>query len=132
MFEVTKQGLHSGMEQKRYCLCCGKELHGRPDKKFCSEQCKDKWNNARKCERRQVRTCVLRILECNYSILRNLTESGGTVWDLGLLAALGFRPDYITRLVSNKKGYLICECFDIRYHVTKTKLALESSGSALD
>ena len=115
----------SAMEQKKHCLCCGKELHGRPDKKFCCEQCKDKWNNNRRSEERKLRGATLRALECNYAILRNLIESGGTVWDLGMLVAIGFQPDCFTRLVSNKKGYLICECFGIRYHVSKTKLLLE-------
>lgn len=113
------------MEHKRHCLCCGKELHGRPDKKFCSDKCKDKWNNSRKCELRKGKLATLRIIECNYAILQHLKEAGCTICDIKALAAIGFSPDYFTRLVTNKNGYLICECFDIRYHVSKTKLLIE-------
>lgn len=110
--------------ENRHCLCCGKELHGRPDKKFCSEECKDSYHNARKCELRKGKLSALRIVECNYAILRHLKDAGCTMCDLKPLISIGFCPDYFTRLISNKKGYLICECFDIRYHVSKTKLLL--------
>ena len=63
------------------------------------------------------------ILENNHEILARLVGSGRTVWITPLLEAMGFKWDYFTRLVGIKRGTLLCECFDIRYRVSKTKLS---------
>ena len=110
-------------EKLKYCLNCGAPLHGRPDKLFCSERCKDSWHNTRKNRIKQSRASVLAILNNNHDILESLIQSGRTVWITPLLEAMGFRCDYFTRLVSISPGSLLCECFDIRYRVSKTKLS---------
>ena len=33
------------MTTERYCLDCGAVLHGRADKKFCNDQCRNNYNN---------------------------------------------------------------------------------------
>ena len=111
------------MEKQRYCLNCGTPLYGRPDKLFCSERCKDIWHNTRKRQIRMSRASVIGILENNHEILARLIGSGRTVWITPLLEAMGFRWDYFTRLVGIKRGTLLCECFDIKYRVSKTKLS---------
>ena len=69
------------------------------------------------------RASVIGILENNHEILARLIGSGRTVWITPLLEAMGFRWDYFTRLVGIKRGTLLCECFDIKYRVSKTKLS---------
>ena len=61
-------------------------------------------------------------LETNHSILIGLAAAGCISLRIPLAEAMGFRCDYFTRLVSVKRGTMICECFDIRYRVSKTKL----------
>ena len=112
------------MEEKlKHCLNCGEPLYGRPDKLFCSERCKDNWHNTRRSRIKRARASVLDILNNNHDILESLIQSGRTVWITPLLEAMGFRWDYFTRLVGIKRGSMLCECFDIRYRVSKTKLS---------
>ncbi|MBO4465714.1 MAG: DUF2116 family Zn-ribbon domain-containing protein [Bacteroidales bacterium] len=111
------------MEEKlKYCLNCGAPLVGRADKLFCSERCKDAWHNKRKNRIKQSRASVMGILKNNHDILESLIQSGRTVWITPLLEAMGLRCDYFTRLVGIRPGSILCECFDIRYRVSKTKL----------
>ena len=63
------------------------------------------------------------ILNNNHEILSALLQSGRTVWITPLVEAMGFKPDYFTKLVEIKSGSIRCECFDIRYEVSKTKLS---------
>ena len=63
------------------------------------------------------------ILNNNHEILSALLQSGRSVWITPLVEAMGFKPDYFTRLLEIKKGSILCECFDIRYDVSKTKLS---------
>lgn len=111
------------MEKLRRCLYCGAPLYGRTDKTFCSDHCKDRWHNSRKSSLRRSRAEVMDILENNYEILQSLLSSGSTVWLTPLIETMGFRVDYFTRLVSQRMGSMVCECFDIRYRVSKTKLS---------
>lgn len=110
------------MDKIRHCLYCGAPLYGRPDKQFCSNRCKDAWHNSRKSLIRKTRADVMDILESNHSILASLSQSGQSFWLTSLVEEMGFRYDYFTRLVGFKRGYMVCECFDIRYRVSKTKL----------
>ncbi len=111
------------MEKQKYCLNCGAPLHGRMDKLYCSEHCKDTWHNKRKSRIRKKRASVMSVLNNNHEILTALLQSGRTVWITPLVEAMGFKPDYFTRLVEIGSGSIRCECFDIRYDVSKTKLS---------
>lgn len=110
------------MKTEYKCLQCGAPLHGRPDKKFCSPLCKDRWNNSRRKDERDKKSRVLGVLQNNYSILSSLEESQGNEWNTELLETIGFRPDFFTRLVRRSPGEMLCECFDIRYRISKRKL----------
>ena len=90
---------------------------------FCSEHCKDIWHNIRKSAIRKIRSSVMGILNNNHEILESLIKSGRTVWITPLVEAMGFKWDYFTRLVKIEHGSLVCECFDIRYRVSKLKLS---------
>lgn len=111
------------MEKLKNCLNCGAPLYGRPDKLFCSDSCKDSWHNIRRSRIRKKRASVMSILNNNHEILSALLQSGRTVWITPLVEAMGFKPDYFTKLVEIKSGSIRCECFDIRYEVSKTKLS---------
>ena len=118
------------MEKERLCINCGKPLYGRPDKMFCCERCKTNWHNFRKGLIRRSRSSVLTLLENNHSILVCLMNSGCLSWPLRMVESLGFKRDYLTRLAAQNRGEMVCECFDIRYRVSKTKIwGLEKIGS---
>lgn len=118
------------MGKKRLCLNCGAPLYGRPDKLFCCDRCKDTWHNARRGLVRRSRTSVLGILEHNYSILYCFLNAEASIWPLSLAESLGFKKDYFTRLASYARRETVCECFNIRYRVSKTKIwGIETIGA---
>lgn len=110
------------MEKERRCLNCNSPIYGRPDKLFCSDRCRDNWHNIEKSLLRKNRSAVLGILEKNYGILISLMKSECRRWPLDLVEGLGFKSDYFTRITFNKRGGMVCECFNIRYSVSKTKI----------
>ena len=114
-----------------HCLECGALLtYGRPDRKFCSPQCKNRWHNrkSRQWHYRQAR--ILSILERNHTILDHLLRMGVKTMEKPFLAQLGYRFDYVTtyRKVRNRNEF---RCFDIQYVDTPSRLtgiALVPSG----
>lgn len=109
-------------EVQRRCLQCGKEFSGRPDKVFCSTECKNRWHNIQGAGERRLRSRILTAIAGNYRILRNLAEAGHTRADMMLLQGLGFKPAYVTghrRLRGSHDEYW---CYDISYYKTETRL----------
>ena len=104
------------------CLECGKEiLYGRTDKKFCSEDCKNKYHNNRHRYSRNIHYKVLNGIEKNYSILNRLYRSHVLSIDIGDLVALGFRLDFSTgyRKSNRHDEY---RCFEFKYYITRNRL----------
>ena len=104
------------------CLECGKEiLYGRTDKKFCSEECKNKYHNNRHKYSRSMHYKVLNGIEKNYDILNRLYRSRVLSIDIGDLVALGFRLDYATgyRKSNRHDEY---HCFEYKYYITRNRL----------
>ena len=79
------------------CLECGDEIrYGRSDKKFCCEECKNRWHNRQSQGSRHFRQKVTSALEKNYIILdalRKTTLRGIPVSDM---ESMGFRREFFT------------------------------------
>lgn len=107
---------------KPHCLECGKEMvYGRPDRKFCSPECKNRWHNRSYSAPRLTKIRVQHILEKNYRILVSFMEAGITMIPISSLLVMGFNPLYYTSSIKQRKGQL-CMCFDLKYTLTSTKL----------
>ena len=100
------------------CLNCGREIPGgRPDKKFCSTDCKNRWHNRKKKQHRGVvEQRVLRILERNHSILDKLERLGHYT-----LIGLGYNLEYVTSYRKSGVHHQYA-CFDIHYEQTPTRI----------
>ena len=61
---------------ERYCLECGIKLLGRTDKKFCSDQCRNTYNNRLNKDETAYMKNVNRILRKNRRILKELNPHG--------------------------------------------------------
>ena len=110
-------------EQPLRCLQCGDVLpYGRPDRKFCSCECKNKYNNLRRFPRpKETEVRVMAILRRNYVILRKLLIMGVTSIDRETLLQLGFDAQYGTSF--RKQGHRdIFTCFDILYELTPSRV----------
>lgn len=104
------------------CLECGKEIrYGRPDKKFCSEDCKNKYHNNKHKYSRNLHYRVLNGIERNYEILNRLYRSRVESIDIGDLLALGFRLEYSTGYRKSRRHDEF-HCFEFRYYITRNRL----------
>jgi hypothetical protein len=87
------------------CKHCGKSFRGRTDKQYCSSVCKNAFHRQRYLDAKKHFKAVDHILHRNYNILSNLPwgNAKSLLFPEKELLALGFRPDYCTRLFVNKK-----------------------------
>lgn len=111
------------MNHPVYCLYCGDEIPiGRPDKKFCCKDCKNRWHNRKKYQHREVmEQRVLRILERNHGILDKLLRLGVNSLDRLTLVGLGYNPEYVTSYRKSGVHHQYA-CFDIHYEQTPTRI----------
>ena len=110
-------------EGRTRCLCCGDLiLYGRPDRKFCSSTCKNRWHNRQKYPAQElVERRIIRILRRNHDILDRLIRLNIRSLDRITLMDMGYHPDYVTsyRKVGIKHLFT---CFDIHYEQTPTRI----------
>jgi hypothetical protein len=86
------------------CLDCGEPIVGRADKKFCSDQCRNNYNNHLNSESIALVRTVNNILRKNRRILSELIPSEKTTVHKEKLSNLGFNFSYITHLYTTQKG----------------------------
>ena len=106
------------------CLQCGSVIDygGRPDRKFCSAGCKNRYHNYRRFRRRDVaQRSVVSKLEKNYEVLDRIIQMGAKSVDRVTLAYMGFDPAYSTSYCHLGRKH-IYTCFDIRYELTSSRV----------
>jgi hypothetical protein len=90
---------------ERKCLDCGEIIYGRVDKKFCSDQCRNNYNNRMNTDNSVVVRNVNAILRKNRRILSELIPSEGKInLHKDKLINKGFNFNYITHLYTTQKG----------------------------
>lgn len=104
------------------CLECGDVIsYGRKDKKFCSEECRNRHHNSSHRSCRHYKRKVAAILDKNYEILDNLINAGvKAVWVSDLIA-VGYNPAYVTFYKSHGRRSM-CHCYDICYVATDNRM----------
>jgi len=106
----------SAKRQARTCLLCDAPFRGRPDKKYCSASCKNRYNHLR---RRKTRTEVKRIdafLHRNREIIEEiLGKARKKMVPRRRLDRMGFRYSYITGLYFNKEGKMYRNVYNYAY-----------------
>jgi predicted nucleic acid-binding Zn ribbon protein len=104
------------------CLECGDKIsYGRTDKKFCSEECKNRHHNHKSRSDRFIKRKTISVLEKNYEILEGLLKVGVDTIFLSEALLLGFNPAYITSF-SRVNHHDVYACFDITYTMTPSKI----------
>lgn len=104
------------------CLECGKEVYGRPEKKFCSLECKNSYNNRKTKYWRYYHNKTITHLNINHRILDSLIRDGVKSADLLDLEHMGFVPDCITGYRKGRNGHNEYRCFDIVYCQSENKV----------
>ena len=109
-------------EEKQTCLECGREIYGRPDKKFCSLKCKNGHNNREMMHWRWYHNRVLTGLNTNHRILDRMEKEGVKSAGMEELRIMGFDPSYMT---GSRRGRHVHEeryCFDISYCQSESRI----------
>ncbi len=100
---------------ERYCLDCGVKLIGRTDKKFCSDQCRNTYNNRLNKDETAYMKNVNRTLRKNRRILKELNPNGKAKVNKQTLLARGFIFKYFTHIFKNKEGKIYYFCYEYAY-----------------
>ena len=101
---------------KKECLACGKILHGRADKKFCNDYCRNAHNNNLKSASSAVVRNINNVLLKNRRILENvLGEEEMQKASKEKLLQQGFQFKHLTHTYTNKKGNIYSFCYEYGY-----------------
>ncbi len=97
------------------CPECGDKIIGRADKKFCSDGCRNSYNNKfNKDSKNLVRTINNR-LRRNYRILNALNPQEKTKTTKQKLSTAGFDFNYFTSIYTTKAGTVYYFVYDQGY-----------------
>ena len=111
--------------EKKKCLECGEFFMGRSDKKFCSDYCRNAYNNKVNKDSKNLIRNINNRLRKNWRILEELNPKGKCKIPKQRLDAKGFDFNYHTSIYVTKTGNTYYFCYDQGY------LALENDFYAL-
>ena len=103
------------MTEERSCLECQEKLRGRKDQKFCSDYCRNAFNNQRNEESNRYVRRINGILRKNRRIMERLNPSGKSKIDGITLAEEGFNFHYYTNIYATQNGSKYYFCYDFGY-----------------
>ena len=102
--------------QVRKCLDCGAVLKGRSDKKFCSDQCRNNYNNSINREANNLVRNVHSLLRKNRKILCDLYEGRKKKIHKDALLVSEFNMNFFTHIVENDINNIITRyCYEYGY-----------------
>ena len=102
------------MEEKS-CLECGTKIFGRNDKKFCSDQCRNSYNNKLNSDSNNYIRTVNNTLRKNRRILESLTPNGKSKTTRAKLNENGFDFNFHTNTYTTKAGATYYFCYEYGY-----------------
>jgi len=101
--------------QKQQCLECGESFKGRTDKKFCTDYCRNAYNNkVNKDSKNLIRNTNNRLRK-NYKILSDLNQSGKTKVTRVKLLNHNFDFNFFTSIYTTKTGNTYYYIYDQGY-----------------
>jgi hypothetical protein len=103
------------MNEEKVCLDCGAALHGRADKKFCNDLCRNNYNNQLNSSSYNFVRNVNNILRRNRRIMEELNPGGKTKTTRKKMALKGFDFDYHTRTYQTQNGKTYYFCYEYGY-----------------
>lgn len=99
----------------RKCLECGQKLSGRKDQKFCSDYCRNTYNNRQNEDATKYVRRINNILRKNRRVLAALNPTGKRTVDAITLAEEGFNFHYYTNTYQTQKGNTYFFCYEQGY-----------------
>lgn len=111
------------MENKK-CLECGDKVIGRIDKKFCTDYCRNAYNNKVDKESKNLIRNTNNRLRKNYKILSDFNVSGKTKVSRRKLFDKGFDFRFFTSIYTTKTGNTYFYVYDQGYLMLENELYL--------
>ncbi|PWJ60013.1 hypothetical protein CLV98_101188 [Dyadobacter jejuensis] len=97
------------------CLECDKPLVGRTDKKFCSDMCRNSYNNRLNSDSHNLMRNINNQLRKNRRILEDLCPDGKVTLPKSTLLAKGFDFNWMTHVRTTLKGTVYQYVYDYGY-----------------
>jgi hypothetical protein len=109
---------------KKQCLECNEEFVGRSDKKFCSDYCRNSYNNKVDSESKNLIRNINNRLKKNHKILTKLNSTGKTKIPKSKLIDAGFYFQHFTNIYVTQTGNTYYYLYDQGYLVLDNDLYL--------
>ena len=97
------------------CLECNEKIVGREDKKFCSDGCRNAYNNKINKDSTNYMRNINNKLRKNYRILSELNTEGKSKTTRTKLSSKGFDFEYFTTILNTKSGNTYFFVYDQGY-----------------
>jgi predicted nucleic acid-binding Zn ribbon protein len=106
----------NNITEHRHCLECGEKIVGRVDKKFCSDQCRNTYNNKLNSDANNTVRNINNVLRKNRRILAELSgQLEKAMVSKETLLSKGFNLTYHTHTYTTKKGDTYRFCYEQGY-----------------
>ena len=99
----------------KLCLECGEKIVGREDKKFCSDGCRNAYNNKINKDSTNYMRNINNKLRKNYRILSDLNAEGKSKTTKTKLLSKGFDFDFFTNILNTGTGNTYYFVYDQGY-----------------
>lgn len=103
--------------EKKKCPECGEPILGRSDKKFCSDMCRNSYNNKLNSDTNNYVRQVNNTLRKNRRILEEFLSENKTSVHKDKLIEKGFSFNYFTGTHTSKKGTFFYRCYEFWYSI---------------
>ena len=100
---------------KKNCLECNEPFAGRVDKKFCSDYCRNAYNNKINKESKNLIRNINNRLRKNYRVLSDLNSTGKTKITRTKLLDHNFDFNFFTSIYTTKTGNTYFYVYDQGY-----------------
>ena len=100
---------------KKECLECSEQFVGRSDKKFCSDYCRNNYNNKTNKDNTNLIRNVNNRLRKNWRVLEELNPKEKCKVSKKKLDTKGFEFNYFTSIYTTKTGNVYYFCYDQGY-----------------
>ena len=107
------------------CLECGDKIIGREDKKFCSDGCRNAYNNKINKDSTNLMRNINNKLRKNYRVLSELNPERKAKTTRTKLLSKGFDFEFFTSIYTTKTGNVYYFLYDQGY------MAIENEGFVL-
>jgi hypothetical protein len=94
---------------------CGEPMKGRADKRFCSDHCRNTYNNRLNGVSNNIIRNINHILRKNRNILEECISEGKRKIHKQYLELKGFNYRYSTHQIAEKNGKYSVFCYDYGY-----------------